>query len=236
MHKHEQETVGPCGSYSLRSSRGRVFIFWRWLPEHRSDLSVSCPGSHPRSDAFTQDEHAARRRCQASITEDGVIARTPGGGSSPRSRHPHTARAGLPARGLRIRGRGGPANPSQRQERPLAQRSGPRRAPASRGPRRAGRGQAGERLGAIWSDDFDAYASGELDASKVHCALCMCAPCRCPPFGTPEYFKLLNWRHGRTSTEENPRNDNRTHRHRPHLPRATPTPATGTAGRTAAAA
>ena len=37
-----------------------------------------------------------------------------------------------------------------------------------------------DQLGAIWSDDFDAYASGELSASKIHCALCQCAPCRCP--------------------------------------------------------
>lgn len=49
-------------------------------------------------------------------------------------------------------------------------------------------------LGAIWSDDFDAYASGELDASKV----CECAPCRCPAFGTDAYFELLDQRHGRT--------------------------------------
>jgi hypothetical protein len=52
-------------------------------------------------------------------------------------------------------------------------------------------------LGAIWSDDFDAYAGGELDASKLHCALCQCAPCRCPAFGTPEYFALIDARHGR---------------------------------------
>jgi hypothetical protein len=54
-----------------------------------------------------------------------------------------------------------------------------------------------DQLGAIWSDDFDAYAGGEIDTSKVHCALCMCAPCRCPAFGTPEYFALLDFRHGR---------------------------------------
>ena len=52
-------------------------------------------------------------------------------------------------------------------------------------------------LGAVWSDDFDAYASGELDISQVHCALCQCAPCRCPAFGTPEYFALIDFRHGR---------------------------------------
>jgi hypothetical protein len=54
-----------------------------------------------------------------------------------------------------------------------------------------------DQLGAIWSDDLDAYAGGELDASKLHCALCMCAPCRCPEFGTPAYFALLDARHGR---------------------------------------
>jgi hypothetical protein len=54
-------------------------------------------------------------------------------------------------------------------------------------------------LGGIWSDDFAAYASGELDASKLTCALCMCAPCRCPAFGTPAYFALIDFRHGRSS-------------------------------------
>ena len=53
-------------------------------------------------------------------------------------------------------------------------------------------------LGAIWSDDFDAYAGGELDASELHCALCQCAPCRCPVFGSPAYFALIDVRHGRT--------------------------------------
>jgi hypothetical protein len=52
-------------------------------------------------------------------------------------------------------------------------------------------------LGAIWSPDFDAYASGQLDASRVRCALCTHAPCDCPPFGTPEYFALIDARHGR---------------------------------------
>jgi hypothetical protein len=53
------------------------------------------------------------------------------------------------------------------------------------------------RLGAIWSPDFDAYASGQLDASRVRCALCQHAPCDCPPFGTAEYVALLDARHGR---------------------------------------
>jgi hypothetical protein len=54
-----------------------------------------------------------------------------------------------------------------------------------------------EQLGTLWSDDFDAYASGELDASKLHCVLCQCAPCRCPAFGTPAYLALIDQRHGR---------------------------------------
>jgi hypothetical protein len=53
------------------------------------------------------------------------------------------------------------------------------------------------RLGAIWSPDFDAYASGQLDASRVRCALCQHAPCDCPEFGTPGYFALIDARHGR---------------------------------------
>jgi hypothetical protein len=86
MCNHEQETVGPCGNYSFRGSRGRIFILWSWLHKHRSDLSGSYPGSHPRSDAFTQDEHGARR-CQTSSTEDGVIARTPAGGTCVQAEH-----------------------------------------------------------------------------------------------------------------------------------------------------
>lgn len=53
-------------------------------------------------------------------------------------------------------------------------------------------------LGAVWSPDFDAYASGQLDASAVRCVLCGHAPCDCPPFGTPEYFALTDRLHGRT--------------------------------------
>lgn len=57
--------------------------------------------------------------------------------------------------------------------------------------------EALKQLGAIWSPDFDAYASGQLDASRVRCVLCEHAPCTCPPFGTPEYFALVDTRHGR---------------------------------------
>lgn len=52
-------------------------------------------------------------------------------------------------------------------------------------------------LGAKWSPDLDAYASGQLDISQVRCALCTHAPCDCPEFGTPEYFALIDKRHGR---------------------------------------
>jgi hypothetical protein len=59
-----------------------------------------------------------------------------------------------------------------------------------------------EQLGAKWSPDFGAYASGELDASKVRCVLCGKAPCECPPFGSPEYFALLDRLHGRNRGQE----------------------------------
>lgn len=52
-------------------------------------------------------------------------------------------------------------------------------------------------LGAVWSPDFDAYGSGQLDASRVRCVLCTHAPCDCPPFGTPEYMALVDRLHGR---------------------------------------
>lgn len=52
-------------------------------------------------------------------------------------------------------------------------------------------------LGAKWSPDLDAYATGELKAHQLRCAVCANAPCRCPQFGTPEYFALVNRRHGR---------------------------------------
>lgn len=56
-------------------------------------------------------------------------------------------------------------------------------------------------LGAQWSPDFAAYAAGELDAARVRCALCLAAPCECPPFGSPEYFALIDRRHGRGHAE-----------------------------------
>ena len=36
-----------------------------------------------------------------------------------------------------------------------------------------------EQLGAVWSPDFDAYASGALPAHLVRCVLCQTAPCAC---------------------------------------------------------
>jgi hypothetical protein len=54
-----------------------------------------------------------------------------------------------------------------------------------------------KKLGAKWSPDFDAYASGKLDASKVRCVLCGHAPCDCPPFGSDEYFAMTDKLHGR---------------------------------------
>ena len=47
-------------------------------------------------------------------------------------------------------------------------------------------------LGAVWSPDFGAYASGQLDASQIRCVLCGHAPCDCPPFGTAAYFALID--------------------------------------------
>lgn len=59
-------------------------------------------------------------------------------------------------------------------------------------------GEMLEQLGAVWSPDFDAYASGQLDLSRVRCALCKLAPCKCPEFGSDEYFALIDRVHGRT--------------------------------------
>lgn len=52
-------------------------------------------------------------------------------------------------------------------------------------------------LGAKWSPDADAFMSGEIDAADMRCALCLKSPCQCPPFGTPEYFALVEKRHGK---------------------------------------
>lgn len=52
-------------------------------------------------------------------------------------------------------------------------------------------------LGATWSPDFDAYATGKLDASRLGCVLCELCPCDCPPFGSPEYMALVRKLHPR---------------------------------------
>lgn len=44
-------------------------------------------------------------------------------------------------------------------------------------------------LGAVWSPDFDAYASGQLDISQVRCVLCRKAPCECRQCEAP----YLRW-------------------------------------------
>ena len=58
-----------------------------------------------------------------------------------------------------------------------------------------------EQLGAVWSPDFDAYASGELDVSQIRCLICGYAPCDCKAegltFGSAAYFARLDELHGR---------------------------------------
>ncbi|WP_219517491.1 hypothetical protein [Nonomuraea ceibae] len=54
-----------------------------------------------------------------------------------------------------------------------------------------------DEISAKWSPDLDSYVSGEMDASQIRCALCANAPCQCPEFGTPEYFALIERRHGK---------------------------------------
>jgi hypothetical protein len=49
-------------------------------------------------------------------------------------------------------------------------------------------------MSVVPSPDFEAYAEGLVDSPR--CALCGLSPCACPPFGTPEYFALLDVRHG----------------------------------------
>jgi len=41
-------------------------------------------------------------------------------------------------------------------------------------------------LGAKWSPDLAAYASGKLDTGQIRCVLCGCAPCKCRFCGTVE--------------------------------------------------
>lgn len=61
--------------------------------------------------------------------------------------------------------------------------------------------EALEQLGAVWSPDFGAYASGELDVSRVRCLMCESAPCECQArglvFGSAAYFARMDAMHGR---------------------------------------
>ena len=54
-------------------------------------------------------------------------------------------------------------------------------------------------LGARWSPDFDAYASGELDISQVRCVLCGVAPCECRQCPVPYVNRFAGLLDGRTS-------------------------------------
>jgi hypothetical protein len=49
-------------------------------------------------------------------------------------------------------------------------------------------------MSVVASPDFEAYAEGLVDSPR--CALCGLSPCACPSFGTPEYFALIDARHG----------------------------------------
>lgn len=54
-----------------------------------------------------------------------------------------------------------------------------------------------DELGAKWSPDMDAFRVGKVDLGQMRCALCTKKPCECPEFGTPEYFALIDERHGK---------------------------------------
>jgi hypothetical protein len=57
-------------------------------------------------------------------------------------------------------------------------------------------------MSVLWSPDFDAYASGKIPASQVHCVLCGNSPCNCPEFGTEAYFVLTDFRHGKITADD----------------------------------
>lgn len=59
-------------------------------------------------------------------------------------------------------------------------------------------------MSALFSPDFDAYASGKLPASSCRCVLCghVATACVCPPFGTDAYFALCDFRHGRITADD----------------------------------
>lgn len=52
-------------------------------------------------------------------------------------------------------------------------------------------------LGAQWSPNMDEWVEGKIPDHELKCALCLKSPCACPPFGTPEYFALIDQRHGK---------------------------------------
>lgn len=58
-----------------------------------------------------------------------------------------------------------------------------------------------EQLGARWSPDFEAYASGQMPAHMVRCLMCESAPCECSArglvFGSAAYFARTDAMHGR---------------------------------------
>jgi len=56
-----------------------------------------------------------------------------------------------------------------------------------------------DELGAKWSPDMDDFLAGKVELSQMRCAVCEKKPCECPEFGTPEYFALIDRRHGRRS-------------------------------------
>lgn len=59
-----------------------------------------------------------------------------------------------------------------------------------------------DQFGAVWSPNFDDYATGRIDAAQIECLMCRQVPCGspnpCPAFGTPEYMAALDRIHGRT--------------------------------------
>ena len=59
-------------------------------------------------------------------------------------------------------------------------------------------------MSALFSPNFDDYASGKIPASEIICVLCCNSPCCCPPFGTDAYFALTDFRHG-IITADDPR-------------------------------
>ena len=56
-------------------------------------------------------------------------------------------------------------------------------------------------LGAVWSPDFAAYASGQIGIMQIRCLMCEAAPCDCEArgltFGSDAYFARLDEIHGR---------------------------------------